>query len=34
MMADRLPLATTYGLAVGLWSVAGAAAAYARGFRR
>ena len=33
MMADRLPLATTYGLAVGLWSLAGAAAAHARGFR-
>ncbi len=33
VMADRLPLATTYGLAVGLWSLAGAAAANARSFR-
>ncbi len=27
LMADRLPLRTTFGLAVGLWSLAGAAAA-------
>ena len=29
MMADRLPLRSTFGLAVGLWSLAGAAAAAA-----
>lgn len=29
LMADRLPLRTTFGLAVGLWSLAGAAAAAA-----
>jgi ACS family hexuronate transporter-like MFS transporter len=29
LMADRLPLRTTFGLAVGLWSLAGAAAAIA-----
>ncbi len=33
IMADRLPLRLTYGMAVGLWSLAGAAAAFARGFR-
>ncbi len=32
-MADRLPIRTTYGLAIGLWSAAGAAAAWAFGFR-
>jgi MFS transporter, ACS family, hexuronate transporter len=28
LMADRMPLRTTFGLAVGLWSLAGAAAAF------
>ena len=32
-MADRLPMRLTYGLAVVLWSAAGAAAAWVRGFR-
>ena len=32
-MADRLPIRTTYGLAIGLWSAAGAAAAWVFGFR-
>jgi ACS family hexuronate transporter-like MFS transporter len=32
-MADRLPMRLTYGLAVILWSAAGAAAAWVRGFR-
>jgi MFS transporter, ACS family, hexuronate transporter len=32
-MADRLPMRLTYGLAVGLWSAAGAAAAWVGGFR-
>ena len=31
LMADRLPLRTTFGLAVGLWSLAGAAAAAVSG---
>jgi MFS transporter, ACS family, hexuronate transporter len=33
MMADRLSLRMTYGLAVGLWSLAGAAAAFVFRFR-
>ncbi len=32
-MADHLPIRMTYGLAVGLWSAAGAAAAWVFGFR-
>ncbi len=33
LMADRVPMRLTYALAVGLWSAAGAAVAWARGFR-
>ena len=32
-MADRMPIRLTYALAVGLWSAAGAAAAWVSGFR-
>ncbi len=33
LMADRLPIRMTYSFAIGLWSAAGAAAAWVYGFR-